>query len=1371
MRKTGATRGPALPVPGAEEAHDCSGEVLSLPIVAIGASAGGLEALQQLFRALPAESGAGFVVIQHLARERASMLAEILSRATTMPVVEVQDEPLVEANRVYVIPPDRDMTIAGGRLHLEARATERGVHRPIDQFFRGLAAERGQKAIGVVLSGTGNDGTLGLEEIKAEGGITFAQDETAQHDGMPRSAIASGCVDLVMAPDEIAREIARVVRYPQVIQTEDADDGTRDAFATILRTLRNATSVDFNGYKTSTLTRRINRRMVLQKTEGLKDYARLLSRNPAEVHALYEDILISVTSFFRNPEVFESLKTKVFPRLAQDRSPQDSIRVWVLGCSTGEEAYSLAIAWAEFTEEAGSRVPIQIFATDLNATAIEKARAGVYAKSIDQDVSPERLRNFFREVDGRYRVAKRIRDEVVFARHDVLTDPPFSRVDLISCRNLLIYLDPALQKRVVPLLHYALNTDGALVLGSSESIGSFRDLFEIDDAKQKIFRRKRSPTRPVVPFAQRPPFRSEGGDTATREAVGDADMEKQVDRMLLARYAPAAVLIDGDMNIVQVRGDTGPWLAPSPGKASLNLLKMAREGLPAALRATMQQARTENKPARAEGLNVRSNGGFRPLNLEVIPVPGHVFLVLFEEPRELKSMPTPRTRKGSSAAAKGASTSALEVENARLAQELTSTRETLQSIVEQQEAANEELQSANEEAQSANEELQSVNEELETSKEEIQSSNEELVTVNEELKNQNHELSQLNNDMVNLIASVRAPIVMLGRDLRIRRFTPMAEKILNLIPADVGRPIGDIKLPLSMSDLESMLTEVVNDVVPKEIEVQDKKGCWYLLRILPYKTLDDRIDGAVLMLVDVNELKLAQSYAQSIVSTVREPLVILDSDLRVVSANASFYSDFEMTAAETEGRRLYDLGNRQWDIPALRQLLEELLPQEKSLENFVVEDDFDRLGRKIMRLNARRLTRLLGESPLILLAIEDVTQAVQLQRIAHVALGDAPLDELLGEAAQRVSECLDADACAVLLLDDDDTTMRLRGSHGVEGIEPDFAVALGEGILGNVVATRSPIVIDDLTAEADLAAVLPEMKSMKGVPITSGDQVYGALLVGSKQHRHFADRHLDLLRLCAQLIAQSIDREARVQAERKAKDAAESELKAKDVFFAALSHELRTPMTSIVGWAQLIEHAAFDREMVLKAVEQISSAARTQARLIDDMFDVSRITVGQLAVRFEPLDLRLVVEDAVKAAEPIAGQRGIRIETQLESATISGDSTRLRQVFANLLANAIKFSEPDAPIRVVAERDKKQVLVSVTDRGKGIAADFMPQIFRRFSQQEKGQFGGLGLGLSIAHHLVERHGGTIVAESGGEGQGATFRVTLPLAGGAISGEC
>lgn len=1376
-RKTIASRGAAPPVPDATNAHDADGEDISLPIVGIGASAGGLEAFQQLFRALPADSGAGFVVIQHLAPDHASQLAEILSRATRMPVVEVHHEALVKANRVYVIPPDRDMTIVGGALQLQPRKNERGVHRPIDQFFRSLAADRRQKAIGVILSGTGNDGALGLEEIKAEGGITFAQDATAQHDGMPRSAIASGCVDLVLPPDAIAHEIARVIRHPYVgPERTQASDSSDAAIAAILQTLRGGTGVDFAGYKTTTLHRRITRRMVLQKMKDLKDYARLLAKSPTEVQALYQDILISVTSFFRNPDLFESLRSKVLPRLAQGRSGNDPIRVWVLGCSTGEEAYSLAMTYAEFAEEGGSRVPpLQIFATDLNARSIENARAGIYAKTIDQDVSPERLRLFFSEVDGHYRIAKSIRDTVVFARHNLMADPPFSHMDLISCRNLLIYLDPDLQKRVLPLLHYALDPDGALILGSSETIGSFRDLFEVDDAKQRIFRRKVGASRPAIAFGgQRPQSRADSSSTPrTREASGEAGMEKQVEQMLLARYVPPAVLIDADMNIVQIRGDTGPYLAPAPGKASLNLLKMAREGLMTDLSAAIQKAKTEETTVRREGLRVRSNGGYRDVSLEVVPIQGTSkgggFLVVFEEPRPATPAPSERKaagREGAPAtrAKRGASRESTEAANDRLRQELAGTREHLQSVVEEQEAANEELQSANEEAQSANEELQSVNEELETSKEEIESSNEELATVNQELANRNQELSQLTNDLVNLIASVRAPIIMLGRDLRIRRFTPMAEKTLNLIPSDVGRRITDIKLGLSTPDLESMLAEVVSYVTPKEIEVQDGKGCWYLLRILPYKTLDNRIDGAVLMLVDVDALKRAQHYAESVVATVREPLVILDNDLRVVSASGAFYTTFQIAQKETEGQRFFDLGNRQWNIPALRQLLEEILPRDKFFENFAVEDDFEHLGRKIMLLNGRRLVRAEGESPLILLAIEDATESRQLQRITEVTQGSAPIDDLLGLIARRICESLAVDSCTVLVLADDETTLRARASHGLEKeVETQLVIPVGEGTSGVVAATRAPLVVDDLDGDPAAGTALRKtLRSIMAVPILSGGELRGVLEAGSESRRHFTEREVDLMRFASERIAQALDQEARVEAERKAKEALESEATAKDDFFTALSHELRTPMTSILGWTQLLQHAAPNPELVPRALEQIDRAARTLTRLIDDMFDVSRLLVGELSVRFEPVELRSAVEDSVKAVEPIAAQRGILIETKLDAANISGDPVRLRQVFGNLLANAIKFSPANARIQVLGERDGNRASVSVIDEGKGISAEFLPQLFRRFSQEEKGEYGGLGLGLSIAHHLVERHGGTIEAESEGQGKGATLRVTLPL---------
>src|SRR6266849_5363874 len=677
--------------------------VAPFPVVGIGASAGGIEAVKQMLHVLPVNTGMAFALVQHLDPSHASMLTE----------------------------------------------------------------DQGHKAIGVILSGTATDGTLGLEAIKAEGGITFAQDDTAQHNSMPRSAIAAGCVDFVLPPDEIAQEIARIARHPYVAPAAEADVA-EPTLGRVLEQLRFTTGVDFSNYKRNTLHRRITRRVVLYKMEDLGAYVRFLQSNPAEVEALYQDVLISVTSFFRNPEAFEALKGNVFPRLTQGRSRHEPVRIWVLGCSTGEEAYSIAIAFAEFAEASGRQIPLQLFATDLNGAGIEKARAGIYSKTITQDVSPERLRRFFVEMDGHYRISRSIRDLCIFARHNVLSEPPFSRIDLISCRNVLIYLEPSLQQRVLAILHYALNPRGFLWLGGSETIGAYRELFEMEDTRQKVYVRK--PGATPVAVALLPTLRGAepraAGQPGREVAAPGADPQREADRLGLARYAPAGVLINADLEIVQFRGETSPYLAPSPGKASFNLLKMLREGLLVGVRGAVHKAKRDEAPAREEGLRVKSNGGYRKVSVQVIPFRGNsgteqFFLVFFEGAAPGPELHTGRARRESAKARPPGrrERGTAEGEIARLKQELAATREYLQSVIEQQEAANEELQSSNEEVQSANEELQSINEELETSKEEIQSSNEELATVNDELNNRNTELNGLNNDLVNLLGSIRMAIV------------------------------------------------------------------------------------------------------------------------------------------------------------------------------------------------------------------------------------------------------------------------------------------------------------------------------------------------------------------------------------------------------------------------------------------------------------------------------------------------------------------------------------------------------------------------------------------------------------------------------------
>ena len=986
----------------------------SCPVVGVGASAGGLEAFTHLLQALPVDTGMAFVLVQHLAPTHPSALAEILSRATTMPVAEVTDELHVEPNRVYVMPPGRDLLISECALHLVVRESQ-GQHRPIDGFLRSLAQDQRHRAIGVILSGTGSDGTLGLEEIKAAGGITFAQDDTALQQGMPKSAIASGCVDFVLPPDGIAKELSHIGRHPYLAlgaaPTLSALAAEPD-LSTILQLLRQAAGLDFTKYKQTTLDRRISRRMALHKMEGLEEYARLLQTRPEEVEALCQDILINVTSFFRDPESFEALEATVLPGLFQERSQDEPIRVWVIGCSTGEEAYSLAILVQELTESTRRAVPVQVFATDVNPVCVEKARAGFYSKTIAQDVSPERLRRFFAEMDGKYRISKSVRDMCVFAEHDVLSDPPFSRMDLISCRNLLIYLEPVLQQKILPFLHYALNPNGFLWLGSSETTGASRDLFEPVDAKHRIYSKKLGARRLTLGM---PIGRKTSGGPASRlprrEEFGEAELYKEADRILGLKYVPPGVLVDADMDILQFRGDTGPFLAPAPGKAGLNLLKMAREGLLVPLRAALSSARNSRTRVRQESVRVKSNGGYRRIALEVIPFEGPrgagvFYLVLFEEPPSSDpSAPSDRAHARTLDTASPESES-LQIEVNRLTQELAATREYVQSLTEEHDAGMEELQSANQEAQSVNEELQSVNEELETSKEEIQSASEELATLNEELNHRNLELGHTNNDLVNLVNSIQIGIVIVGADLRIRRISPTAEKLLNLTPADLGRPVGSIKLPLSLPDLVPLLTEIIDTVTAVEREVRDERGRRFSLRVRPYKTLENRVDGAVLMLVDVDVMSRALELAEGIITTLREPVVVLDESLRVRMANPAFHRTFQISPQESAGRAFYELSGREWDNPDLRRLIEGILSANSTIENFVLEHESER-GKRVMVLNARRLV-LPSETPaLILLAMEDVTEREELEEalrggVEELRLADRAKDRFLAMLAHEL---------------------------------------------------------------------------------------------------------------------------------------------------------------------------------------------------------------------------------------------------------------------------------------------------------------------------------------------------------------------------------
>ncbi len=870
----------------AQATVDESPDVGLCPVVGIGASAGGLEAFRQLLSHLPERTGLAFVLIQHLDPAHESQLADLLSKATTLPVMEATDGMAASADHVYIIPPNVNIAIVKSILRLSPRGLGQGLHLSVDFFFRSLAEARRSRAIGVVLSGTGSDGSLGLAEIKAAGGITFAQDgNSAEYPAMPRSAIAAGCVDFVLPPDQIAGELARIGQHPYLRPTPSAKETeTQSEFKRILSRLRSATGVDFSEYRQTTIKRRIARRMALHQHESMPSYVRFLAANPAEVEALYRDMLINVTSFFRDPQVFEALRTTVFPQLIKGKSAQNSIRIWVPGCSSGQEAYSLAMAMLEFLDQKASPPALQIFGTDINdVAAIEKARPGIYPPGIEAEISPERLRRFFTKVDGGYRIGQSIRDLCVFARQDVTTDPPFSRLDLISCRNLLIYLSVSLQQRIIPTFHYALNPDGFLLLGPSETVGKFSDLFQQVDRPHNIYSRTATLARPY-PFADgnfvpTPPAH---GAILAERVPALVDMRKEADRVILGRFAPAAVLIDENLEILQFRGQTAPYLQPPTGPPTHNILKMARESLFMELRNVIDEAKQHNAAARRENVRVQDEHRVRLINLEATPLRLHevaqrCFLVLFMEAQA----PAAATTAGEAAATPSAATAPAEVrENAELKQELASVKEYLQAIIEQQNAANEELQSANEEIRSANEELQSTNEEMQTAKEELQSANEELRTVNDELQARNQEVGRINDDFTNTLSSIKSPIVMLGPDLRIRRFTNAAGTLMNLIPNDLGRAFADIKPIFDLPNLSEMLLDVIATVAAREHELQDRTGRWYLVVMHPYRTADNRIDGVVLVLRDIDADKRTKEQLAQAGRSKDQFLAVLSHELR-----------------------------------------------------------------------------------------------------------------------------------------------------------------------------------------------------------------------------------------------------------------------------------------------------------------------------------------------------------------------------------------------------------------------------------------------------------------------------------------------------------
>ncbi len=851
------------------------------PIVGIGASAGGLEALEQFLSHVPPASGLAHVVVQHLDPNHKGIMVELLQRATILPVREVTDRLTVEPNHVYVIPPNRDLSILHGVLHLLEPEAPRGLRLPIDFFLRALAADRQERAIGVILSGMGSDGTLGLRAIKENAGAVFVQDPaSAKFDGMPRSAIDAGLADVVAPAEELAERIVAYLNHVPLLSTPATvplSDKDQSGLEKVVLILRAQTGHDFSLYKKSTLYRRIERRMGLHQLPKLADYVRYLRENSQEAALLFKELLIGVTSFFRDPESWEQLKNEALPTLLAAHPEGGLLRAWTTACSTGEEAYSLAIAFREVIDQLQLLDPgaphyaLQVFATDLDHDAIDRARIGAYPANIAADVSETRLRRFFVQEERGYRVSKEVREMVIFAPQNLVMDPPFTKLDLLTCRNLLIYLEPELQKKLFPLFHYSLNPGGVLMLGTSETVGAATDLFAALPGKSRIYRRQGAVREAELvefptAFAQnRVPAMSAAGAASTRvlaPQLSAASLQAQTEALLLSRFAPAAVLTTAQGDIVFISGKTGKYLEPAAGKINNNLFAMAREGLAGALSAGFSRAVREHSAVTVKDIRVGTNGGTQRVEVTVQPLAepaalaGMVLVVFADLPAaDTPAMETGKRGNGTPSAR----ARAYEAQLAVLAHELQQAHEDLQTTREEMQSSQEELKSTNEELQSTNEELQSTNEELTTSKEEMQSMNEELQTVNHELQAKLDELSRASDDMKNLLNSTNIATLFLDGELRVRRFTTQAAQIIKLIPGDAGRPVTDLATELDYPGLADDTREVLRSLVFQERQVASRDGHWFNVRIMPYRTQANHIDGVVITFIDISAVKLLEA--------------------------------------------------------------------------------------------------------------------------------------------------------------------------------------------------------------------------------------------------------------------------------------------------------------------------------------------------------------------------------------------------------------------------------------------------------------------------------------------------------------------------------
>ncbi|WP_295317220.1 chemotaxis protein CheB [Roseobacter sp.] len=1316
-----------------------------LPVVGIGASAGGLQAVSAFLDNAPSKSGAAFVLVHHLDPDHESLMAGLLDKHTDMPVMLARDRQPVEPDHVYVIPPNSYLEIKAGTLVLSEPKDRRGTRMPIDRFLRSLAADLGQNAAAVILSGTGSDGSAAVREIKESGGIVLVQEPAeAAHDGMPRSAIATGAADHVVAVAKMPEIIVNYLRHP-FIQNGRAKkvpgESAKGSLDEIISVLKAHSPINFDLYKDGTLLRRIERRMALRHMESSGDYLALLKDSAEEAKHLCADLLISVTSFFRDKEAFDHLDNSVLEELVRSHSPGHPVRIWVPGCATGEEAYSLAMLVIEKISTLRKDVKLQIFASDVDERALNVARAGVYPDSIAESVSTARLKRFFIKEDHSYRVTPELRDNIVFANQNILADAPFSKLDLISCRNLMIYLTPEAQERVIQMFHFALKDDGVLFMGMSETAGNNDAMFRPLSKKYRVYKRVGTARGRAFdfPIKQRP-FASAAGLSAENPlpAPGNklADLSQ---RLLIKHYAPAAVLINMQSETLYFEGPTDDYLRVPSGESSRDLLAMARQGLRTRLSSAIRAAR-QSEAVATEKAAIMRGGKNVGVTIEVHPVTldgTRLLLVAFADQPDTATMPAPDVPEGTI--------------SHQLEQELETTRADLRNTIRDYEQSTEELKAVNEEAMSMNEEFQSTNEELETSKEELQSLNEELTTLNTQLQQKIDDERRVSDDLNNLLSSSGIATLFLDTEFRIMRFTPATRELFNLISKDVGRPFSDITGRVRDPDLLKDAEEVLETLVSAECEVEGNNGRWFVRRILPYRTQSGKIDGVVVTFSEVSELKAlqretatAREFAESIIRTVREPMLVLDNTFRIIAVSRSFDRMFATDATDLVGKNLFSIQNGQWDAPKLRQLMQHVLPEQTTVEAFDLTLNVGDHGRRELVLNARQILGRPEDEKSILLAVEDVTE----RKSAEQAVLDRET---------RLRAVLDAAPEAILTIDE-------QGVVGTfsPGAEDIFGFSATE-VLGRSVNMLMPepdrsrhdgyLETYIKTGEKKIIGVGREMDAVR----KDGSRVPIRLTVSELEldgARHFLGIMHDL----------TLDKKRQAELQRAQKMEAVGQLT------GGLAHDFNNLLTVVIGNLELLEMRTGD-EKLHQLIHQALEASTLGAALTSQLLSFSK------SQSLAPESVAL--NDLVKTMLPILERtldEQISIETLLADdlrATLA-DPGQIESAILNLAINARDAMPHGGTLRLETRNVKLDadyaaaqidvlpgdyVCLSVADTGAGMSPETQSRAFEPFFTT-KGPGAGSGLGLSMVYGFAKQSEGHVVISSE-VGKGTTVNLFLP----------